>query len=822
MAIYGVSLYGVTSPFYGIQAPAGYIVDPFTASSRDYTTVQLDWQKPGSSFSEFRLIRNRYGYPVHETDGEILLQSATWPGQIYNDTSVIPGEYQYYGIYLLILYANFYVWVRAGVTACLAIENHGSGEQFYQLIPDHMRQIDQTELTTDVLGNQFLAQYMNVLGWGMDYLKTQYAMAANVNNPMKIPLGDLMQLAGELGYEFEPEIEARLVRKGVLNTATVARKRGTLQGIAEEIEIVCGWDVDIQTGYNQILENDQAYFLNPVFTYDTYNSTISYNSGEFVTLNSFVYKCLITPTLNSAPTGTNTSNANWAVIYSADDATGALTNPTTTGINTWEARYPSATGHIAPFGALKQGVGCPDPDSFSFLLTLFFSRFLHGTCRVYNTGGSPQTCELKSVARTTTDLGLLSTHPDPEQVILDGLPVPWVIDSDAYDPTAEYKTNDIIYYQGQPFQALRASTGAVPPVNSVPTTEWQPIGLDKRIALMISGATSQNLNTAANQQVNVYPYVAWYDQWGNFISQEQARGQYTMVADVKASPTTPCSTTNPYTVSGGTVLTCTANAVFAALDGVTLAVGDTFLLTGEALPANNGIWQLTNVGSGISQATANRLYTSAAHVGQYTRVFKGTINGNRYFFCLNTTPPTFGTTTITYSATGPFALYPNNIYFDSFTGGWGATLTGTAPEVANGQTWATPTGAFTVDGFLDGTVHPTVAGTRSMSMITAQSDCQVAVTFKTSPDTGMSQGIMFRQSSTSNYWRADRVTLKKIVSGVQTTVATFTTPFSDLDRMTVVLNGSAITVLRNGVSVGTATDAFNQTATNHGIIYEVT
>ena len=310
MAIYGFSPYGIDSPFYGIQAPSGYIVEPFTAQSINYTTVQLNWQRPTADFAEFRLIRNRFGFPVNETDGEILLQSSTWPGQLFSDTSVIQGDYHYYGIYLLILYADFYVWVRSGVTACLATQDYGTGDFLYSLIPDHMTQINQTELTTDTLGNSFLRNFMDVVGWGFDYIKTQYAMEANVNNPMLISLGDVMDLAGEVGYIFEPEIEARLTRKGVLNQATVARKRGTLQGIAEEVEIVCGWDVDIQSGYNMFLENDQAFFVNPVFTYPVYSSIISYNSGEFVTLNNFVYKCLITPTLNIPPTGTNTSNAN--------------------------------------------------------------------------------------------------------------------------------------------------------------------------------------------------------------------------------------------------------------------------------------------------------------------------------------------------------------------------------------------------------------------------------------------------------------------------------------------------------------------------------
>src|SRR6185437_13029687 len=673
MAIYGFSPYGIDSPFYGIQAPSGYIVEPFTAQSINYTTIQLNWQRPTANFAEFRLIRNRFGFPVNETDGEILLQSSTWPGQLFSDTSVIQGDYHYYGIYLLILYADFYVWVRSGVTACLAIQDYGTGAFLYSLIPDHMTQINQTELTTDTLGNSFLRNFMDVVGWGFDYIKTQYAMEANVNNPMLISLGDVMDLAGEVGYIFEPEIEARLTRKGVLNQATVARKRGTLQGIAEEVEIVCGWDVDIQSGYNMFLENDQAFFVNPVFTYPVYSSIISYNSGEFVTLNNFVYKRLITPTLNIPPTGTNTSNANWAVQFSADDSTNALVNPVTSGINTWEARYTGVAHGIPSVTALKLGVGCPDPNAFNFLLALFFSQFLHGCARVYNRGGSPQNCELKSVARTTTDLAALSDHPDPEQVILDALPVPWIIPSMNWDPDPEYSTGDIVYYQGQPVQALRASTGVTPPVNSVPTPEWQPIGLDKRIALMISGQTSQNLSTSTNQQVNLYPYVAWYDQWGEFIAQEQARGQYTAVPDVKACPPTPCSTACPYTFTG-TTFTCTSNGAFPLLDGVALAVNDLFLLTGEANPVNNGVWKLTNAGSVSTQASATRQYTAASHVGQFLRCFAGLTNGNRFFWCQNTTPPTFGTTPITYSNTGPFQLYPNNIYFESFTGNWGTTL----------------------------------------------------------------------------------------------------------------------------------------------------
>ena len=824
----------------------------------------------GVYMGEFRLIKNLYGYPVNETDGEILLDSATWPGQVYLDQEVRPGRYHYYGIYMLLLLGgNKYSWVRAGVTACLSVQDYGTGDYLYNLIPDHLRQIDQTELTTDVLGNQFLQQFMDVIAWGFDYVKTQYSIMAQINNPWIISLGDLMTLSQQMGYDFEPEIPARLVRKGVANTAAVARQRGTLTGIAAEISLVAGWDTDLTIGYNQMLENDQSFFINPLYQMAPYNATVSYNDGEYVTYGSgnYVYICLANSTLNEAPTGIGTSNAYWDVVLNQPDTT-TLYNPDTTGINTWAALTPATSGSVPPSGTLQQNIGAQSP--YNLWLTSgsgipitpqlqneasanlysqagqveaegytienewispghlnplwsYKNRFWGTLCVVQTQSVTQPVTSVTSVARTAEDLGSLASNPDPAQVISDGLPVPWVLDSWEYDPFIEYATGTIVYYQGQPSQALRASTGVYPPLNSEPTAEWQPIGFDKRIALMSSGMVSQDLTTSANNQVLAYPYISWYDQWGNFISEIGARGQYTQIQDVTAASTADLYVASPYTATG-TTLTSNTHVAFPTVDGVAITVGQTFLLTAETSHANNGVWSLTTAGSGSVSWVATRVGTAASYVGQYMFILEGLLNLLTWYYCQNTSTPTIGSTLITYSDTGPFALSPNDTYFDSFSGTWPLTLTGRQPDISyNNTPWAVPAGSFTVDGFEDGTVHPGVSS-QNIAVITAQDNCQVSVTLRSSPSAGNTQGIVFRYSDTNNYWRAGRNTLKKRVAGTLSTVATYSTPFSDNDRMTVQMNGTSIIVLRNGVNVlsSPVTDAFNSTATQHGLIVEPT
>jgi hypothetical protein len=112
---------------------------------------------------------------------------------------------------------------------------------------------------------------------------------------------------------------------------------------------------------------------------------------------------------------------------------------------------------------------------------------------------------------------------DKLQVIKDAIPVPWVLDDQEWDANTEYATDDLVLYQGQSFMALRQSTGATPPTNNVASPEWAPLSYERRIRLMVSALTSQNMTNVSNLTAAVVPFVEWYDQWGNFITRVFAR-----------------------------------------------------------------------------------------------------------------------------------------------------------------------------------------------------------------------------------------------------------------------------------------------------------
>jgi hypothetical protein len=806
--IYGISKYGTS--YYGLGQPLNYIVDPFTAIPYNYQVINLAWQQCSNPILEFRLLRNRFGYPIDQNDGEVLLDETTWPGNQYVDDQILQGSYHYYGIYLLVTQGVTTGWIRAGLTACLIQQDLSSDNWLFGNIPLFMRNIDDFELTQDSTGNLFLYQFMEVIGWGLDYLKTQYNLLLQANNPQTIPLNDLMGLAATIGYDFEPEIAAGVMRKGIANAPHVYTERGTMLGITNETNILTGWEILPTLGYNQMLEDDHGFFVSPVTNYPAWDATVSYHIGEHVTVGNFIYTSNTNNNKNHV-VNTGGNNTNWNVYTDADD-TVTLANPDTGGINTWEARYTSASGQVPTSNSCREGVGICDPISLT--------SFTRCGVRVYNQGGSPQTCELRSIARTTTDLSSLNTDPDPLQVILDGTPVPHLRNpSTLWQGDTEIETNTIVSYAGQPFIALRPSTNVPPPLNTnLASNEWQPIGLDPRIALMISGYLSQSLTNVTNCQTAVTPYVVWYDKWGRYISQVFSRCVADQVADVRGATASAL----PSNVATATTLTASVNSAFPTIDGVNYTTSQTILVQNEAAQANNGLYSLTTAGSGASKWVLTRTATpNTTYPGLTVEADFGTVNAGLLFYCQNLTTPTFGTTAITFtqSPVGQFNL-PNQLYFDSFTNGLNTTISGSAPDIG-AATWTLQTGAMTTNPYNNGVLIP-VQGTRSYATMATQANCQLGVTFTTLPDSGNSQGIIFRWSNDNNYWRADQNSLTKKVAGVFTIVANHSTPFSALDRMNITLNGSSITCYRNGVSVSSVTDAFNSTQVNHGCIYEPT
>lgn len=611
MAVYGISKYG--QEFYGYDFPPDFRVDPFSAVVSDYSSITLSWTKPAGTIQAYRLIRNLYGYPVDQDDGEILIDSLDYPGSLYVDSDIVQGTYYYYGIYIATDLDTF-SWVRSGLVACLSIKNFDSYTQMYDLIPNFY--INQSA-TGDILvegnqGNTELQRYMQVFGWGLDLLKTQYDTYLRVNDPWKIPQSDLYNLAAEFGLNINPDIHPYTLRKAIFNNAEINKQRGTPSGIATEVSSLTGWNIDLQIGPNFMLENDQSAFIDPV--YAAWSPNINYNVGERTASGNFWYQCINAANIGNAPSGTSGSNTWWSAVLSTADTT-VLQNPATGWPDTWEVIYPAVSNGVTTGTAIEESLGVLNPQ--------IASNFAYNSLRAINTG-STQDVWLRSIARTPSDISTVTTTfiPDKYQAIADGIPVPYTLPFDKWNASTTYGTSSIVTYNNQPFQALRQSTGAVPPYASpgTATNEWTPISFDPRLRICVSAYCT------GSSAVAVTPFVEWYDAQGNFISRVFARNP------------TPGSTNIPDSLYFDSFTTGGILSGRTTDDGNgswTVPVGS-FTLS----PVNNGsVYPTTKdqrsvalISSGVSDTNLGVTFVTGPDAGQSQGIiFRSTSSASKYF-----------------------------------------------------------------------------------------------------------------------------------------------------------------------------------------------
>ncbi len=855
MSTYGYSVYdygyfwqGKLNPstkhnYYGLTLYSQLDVTPFVAMPRDYRTIMLSWRQPQGTMYGFRLVANRYGFPVDQNDGDILIDSATFPGTSYADQQVIPGQYHYYGIYLQITNTQPALWERAAFAVTLAPANNGMGQRMFDLLPTYFRENLNGELTQDAAGNQYLKQYLDVIGWGADYLKTQYDLLyRHLNDPMVIPLGDLVNLATQLGMPFQPEVPAHVMRKALANWTHVCQQRGTPGGLGENITLLTGYPVDLQSGLNKMLENDQSMPLHPMP--GAWSGNISYALNELVSFGNYIYKCIqATTNLGNAPTGSTSANTWWTVQQNVTDPASTLANPATVGgINTWQVLYPALDAggtYSIPSGSLVGTIGLADPVSGS--------NFQHNAFSVFNKAGTTQDVMLRSVSQVTADRTGSNTNmtPDPLQAVKDGVPIPRISpDTNSWDSTKRYATNEIVLYNGMLFQALRASKNATPPspgsplnanpyfeTNVTPWTALNSATLAQSAAQSFQGTHSMSITPdgthatpgALSEAITVIPgasfilsgwvyitagyngaqlAVNWYDPFGQLISTTTSSTVNVGAAawtQVSVAATAPGSAATAKVVAQ---LTGTpANTVVSFWDSVVLAC-----------------WQTPEWGV-LSRDQRLRMMMSAyadgpAATAQVVPFIEWYDESGKPIISNGLARVTARTAVAGTPGGAP------NLTYDSFNLGQNTFLNGRQTD-SKDQTWTTKTGAWTLSGFNNGSAFPANAASRSVATVTSlATGINLGVTFGSTVPSGTDSGIVFRMVDLTSYWRAGMTGLYKVTGSSAALVGNYSTACQPGDRLVVNLNGNNITVYRNGVQVLTTTDAYNASATIHGIAVE--
>lgn len=119
----------------------------------------------------------------------------------------------------------------------------------------------------------------------------------------------------------------------------------------------------------------------------------------------------------------------------------------------------------------------------------------------------------------------------------------------------------------------------------------------------------------------------------------------------------------------GATLTADANGALAAIDGVTLVVGEEILVKDQAAGLQNGIYTVTDLGSAGTPFILTRRTdadeNSEMTAGQHVPIAEGTANGDKFAYLTTNDPITVGTTALSYSMAN----------LSSLTGGDGIDIT---------------------------------------------------------------------------------------------------------------------------------------------------
>lgn len=503
MAVYGRDFYGIAK--YGSTATITASVEPFLAVPDGYGSASLSWRYPGGDWSGLRLIKSRQGYATHAEDGDFVLDTEA-PVSTYHDHGLAGGTWYYYTLFL----KRDGAWYRVGTTSLLALRNMGSTEILWSRIPRYFRWVPKGSFgasdsyyadaqiydpaSSFERDNQHLRRFIEILGWGVDYLRNHQETLLHANDPQTVSLVGLDRLAQQLGTTFEPSLPAKLGRNKVANATRLALRRGTVEMLQELASLDTGWDIDVFVGPNRMLNPDQAEFASP--KYDDWKPSTRYLPGDRVVHLGQAWEN-IAESLGeeqSPPEFIEEFNTWWTLLSDADADT--LLDPRTNGVSTWKAFREDGTQEEP-----KLAVGITSPvDAGSASNAL----------KVENPDAVPHTYDVWGAA-SLADSG--EVQPQAEQVIRQGIPMPIAT---GWTAEESYEEGDNVLFRGRRYLAIRESVGRQP--DEYPEM-WAQVGFDERPRMGLSfWAHGPFSGAEGTGGVPIVPGVAFFDVHGGLIT----------------------------------------------------------------------------------------------------------------------------------------------------------------------------------------------------------------------------------------------------------------------------------------------------------------
>lgn len=583
MAIYEADFYALSK--YGIPVAVDYGVEPFTAEPIGSLRTRLQWTNPSGNWTRFRLLGSRYGWATTADDGDILLDltGPTTPGQYIDIDGGTPSlsAFRYYTLYLLI----DGVWQRAGMTSTLAVVGDNTHETLLSFIPRYYRLSEADELTGNV-ENQEVRNFVDILAFGVDYLRSYAKTLPSANDPHVVHLSDLESLALQFGVEYLHALPARLMRQRVTNASLLSKARGTLSGLRDLVGLSAGYDIEIVHGRNLMLTQDQSSFYSPP-QYPEWNAlqqyvgpdTVNSRPGDRVIFAGNEFEAKAIGALGDAqkPPVTAIDNTWWKALNRHND--GTLFRAKTANISTWQALLQ---GPEAPLYCTLP-IDASDPLSVNVGASFdaHTGRNDSNVLVVKNTNAATKDVLVRSVSYLSG-----GTTWDPETVVRFGIPVPQA--TEHWDPNVEYSRGDIVLHMRRPWRAIKEALGAQPPGEQDSDDVWEALGFDERIRMCFSAYAHGPLTgTAGTGGVAVESRVSLFDEHGQFLTTLSAKST-TAFLDTFTRQSTGSWPTRVADVRPGT-------QTWAVVSGTNWVVADGYAYPSN--PAATSVSQIAGLGA---------------------------------------------------------------------------------------------------------------------------------------------------------------------------------------------------------------------------------
>lgn len=735
----------------------------------------------------------------------ILLDSANSVDQ-YVDTDVIGGSWYYYTLFIQ---DTDDTWNRAGATSGIAVKKpwvrginqivgpqydtqtvpFGFSDLMWERIPDYFKYVrrDNAAVTDDYfltpstqafltnpdeydVENQDLRSFLDILGWGLDYVHNYEETILNANDPTRAHLQNVNRLADEFGIDFEYAIPATVMRSKVANAALLARRRGTLQGLADVAALSTGWDVDIQVNQNLFLNRDQSEFANPI--YPGWDAGVNYANGQSVQYESRIFTAIpVQPPVITLGTTFTTLGTFGAGTYF------------------WEITAINAAGETIGSNEVTHAVVSTGRQTLNWTTVPGATGY-----KVYR--GTVTGLENVLVAT----LGAVTTYIDTGDAGVAGtVPV----------------TNTAV--QGAYGTAQR------PPETGTNTNQWWTVTTDVHVTLLHDPVTDAVVTWKGWQDgvtetpliltVGISDPISGAGQESNSLAVRNVTGTHSYDIVGAANPTGAGDTVLPKAPAaiGQGIPIPRPNIWSASVEyGLSVYVqhrGAAWRSIGTSLgvePTLGSIyWE--KVGADNRPVLAYSFYAHGPLTGTGGTGGVAVAPGLAFFdeqgnLLIDQTTPT------------PIS----NFLFDTFNHTFGT------PDYSTwGGTWST-TGVWDTEPVTgdDPVAYPVGLGTATVTVPGGLLGYRISTTFAKAAATGSTDALLLRYVDANNWMRVSRTKVEKLVSGTLTTVTTLSTAVQDNDRVTVKMNDTSntFTVYINGSSVATGSLTGGSSPYKHGMM----